>query len=113
MLSLMQLQGAIKNKKIPAQKLLYPSVNAAIYYVLPFVPAGLPTLTHHKLWPAPPLMETFFGSAAALGKTRVSDLVSCVRGGAMGVMGPSAPPIHRAAIEELIWRTCGKLLNVV
>ena len=72
---------------MPAQKLLYPSMNAAMSYVLPFVANGVPAVLHYKLCPAPPLMETFFGSAVALGKTRVSDLVSCVRGGVLGVTG--------------------------
>jgi hypothetical protein len=111
MMSLAQLKVAINNKTIPAHKLQPGSVNAAIQYMLPFVPMGGATLLQYNLWPAP-LLVTFFGTAVLAGKTRVADLVPCVFGGSLGVMGPRSLPVQRATVDEVIWRTCGRLLNV-
>ena len=124
MLSLYQLKGAIKNKNIPAYKLNFTNVNQSIQYILVFVPGGGPVLVQYHLWPVP-VMAGFFGAAGLAGKTKVSDLAQIVNNGAISAamqakiattpphMSPS--PLHsshRSAIDEIIWRTCGKLLNV-
>ena len=124
MLSLYQLKSSIKNKNIPAYKLNFANVNQSIQHILGFVPGGGPVLVQYHLWPVP-VMAGFFGAAGLAGKTKVSDLAQIVNDRAfsaamtvkLATMPPGSSPSplhwsHRSAIEEVIWRTCGKLLNV-